>query len=226
MEDNKCRFCGGELVLSKSRTKKICPFCDAKFDVDAKSLGDPDGRDAGLNQELFYIDRDFREAMKKKNTSESIGAIRYCLNELGTAKDVENYIRNSLINDEDVASEGVNQRRIENVKDKIEPHMEAGERIIVYGDNDLFFRGKNFVLVTNLKCMFFTKKGVKIVRHKDLISIKLDDSLSTPSWLLNGNYETTISNFGAKYQLQGAIIALISLLIFENNQDRERIRLV
>lgn len=63
-----------------------------------------------------------------------------------------------LLTDEDVASEGINQKRIDKIMPKITELIEPGEHIIVYGDDGVFFRGKEFFVITDKRIIFVNEK--------------------------------------------------------------------
>ncbi len=87
-----------------------------------------------------------------------LDSMRYCLNSLKTAERVSQYIRTALLTDEDVASEGINQNRIDKIMPKIAGLIEPGERIIVYGDNGIFSKGKEFFVITDKRSIFVNGK--------------------------------------------------------------------
>ena len=138
MENRKCPSCGGEMELSVSSKCMVCPFCDTHIDVEIKD----DGNGALLDTRMFDILWDIKALKKHENVVTCLDSFRYCLNSLKTADSVAKYIRTALINDEDVASEGINQNRIDKIMPKIADLMDSDEHIIVYGDDGLISRGK------------------------------------------------------------------------------------
>lgn len=69
-----------------------------------------------------------------------------------------------LLTDEDVASEGINQKRIDKIMPKITELIEPGEHIIVYGDDGVFSRGKEFFVITDKRIIFVNEKNTALFR--------------------------------------------------------------
>lgn len=228
METNKCPNCNGQMKLSKAKGKWECPYCGVQFeeDIQQDKIVNQDAvlKGNGLNPQLFYFERDLRETDHYKQTQESIKELKYCINELETAEEVEEHIRAHLLDDEDVASEGINQKRIDAIRPVIAPDLEPGERIVFYGDDGVISRGKDFFVVTDRRSIFVAKKKHKVLCHKDVDAIKLDAG-GYPGWHLNGDYEKNISPVGNKFRLPGAVVALICLYAFEEEPDRRKIRI-
>lgn len=228
MEANKCVNCGGQLKMSESRTRWICPFCDSIFEITqgasgAQATSCEEG--AGLNPEFFVFETDYRDAAELSHTGESIRTIAYSMSELGTTDEIEAYIRKHLLDDTDVAAEGINQHLIDSVRSRINAEIEAGERIIFYGDNGVFSKGKDFFVVTNKRSLFMTKKRSKSVLHEEVDFIVLDEGGDIPCFRLNGDIDKNISCVGNKYKLQGCLVALIVLFAFKANPNRKKIRM-
>jgi len=140
MNTRKCPSCGGEMELSIMNKCLICPFCDTHIDVDIQD----DGSTGMLNEKMFDFLWNPDSLKQYDNVTAVLDSMRYCLNSLKTAESVSQYIRTTLLTDEDVASEGINQKRIDKIMPKITELVEPGERIIVYGDDGILSRGKEF----------------------------------------------------------------------------------
>lgn len=93
-------------------------------------------------------------------------------------------------------------------------------------DATIFGSGKEFLIVTDKRCLFYKKRKMLSVNLDDITTIKLDDGLNLPSWLINGSWDMSIPGCEAHYNIQGQILALISLLSFEKNPERHKIRIV
>lgn len=232
MVDKRCPNCSAQLNLNRARRQWECPYCGSAFEVsEQQDMQEPaqaqEQREYGRRRvsDILYFDKDMRAAAGQKNTGELIKSMNYCIEELGSPEAIANYIRKSLINDEDIASEGVNQKRIDAIRSIIAPEMNSDEHVIVYGDNGIFSRGKDFFVVTERRSIFVDRKKCRTVLHRDIGSIQLDDGNDLPSCRLGGNYATSITAVGNKYQLEGAIIAMICLSAFEEDPGRTKIRM-
>ena len=134
------------------------------------------------------------------------------------------YIRTTLINDEDVASEDINQNRIDKIMPKIADLMDSDEHIIVYGDDGLILRGKCFFVVTDRRSIFVEGKRRNTVLHSDVSALRLDPNGGYPRWKVNNQDAQYIPGVGTKYRLQGAVAALICL--YAGQHSFEKIRLM
>ncbi|MCR5702760.1 MAG: hypothetical protein K6G76_11540 [Lachnospiraceae bacterium] len=217
----KCPSCGGE--LEKKREKLICPYCNSTYDVEKS---DKKSSTELLDPDLFFVDVDLNRLMEKKCTSEVMRAWKYCMDENETSKDVEEYLRKITQKDDGTAMKDVRGERIENLRGRMDPELESGERVIMLIDTTLFGKGKDFYVITDRAVRFFKKKKSMTVKFDDIIAIKINDSLNLPSFYLNESYETSISSVANSYQTLGAMLALITRLAFEYNEDRSRIRII
>ncbi len=223
--NNRCPNCGGILELSKSRTMMVCPYCETKFDLDESE------REKILNQglfnEIFSVEVDFAPWIEKGGTIAScIESLKHCMNEIGSAEKVESYIRRSLLNGNDVAAVGINDKLLDAVRSRLDSELEGGERILLYYDQGIFSKGKEFTVITDKRCLSFTKKKCFSVYHKDIGFLNLDTFGNIPCWNINGSYDKRIPSMGPDGHLSGAAVALVGLLSFEQEPDRERIRIV
>ena len=219
MENRKCPSCGGEMELSVPQKCLVCPFCDTHIDVEIED----DGNGALMETNMFEFLWNIDSLKQFENVVTSLDSFRYCLNSLKTVDSVTKYIRTTLINDEDVASEGINQNRIDKVMPKISGLMDIGEHIIVYGDDGLFSRGKCFYVVTDKRSIFVDGKKTSSVLHNDVAALRLDPNGGYPRWKVNNQNAQYIPGVGTKYRLQGAVAALICLYASEHNSEKIRL---
>lgn len=203
----KCPACGGEMELSYANKCMICPFCDTHVDVEFPD----DGNTGLLDEKMFDFLWQLDSLKQYENVVKNIESLRYCLNELKTTDNIAEYIRTALISDSDVAAEGVNQYRIDKIMPKIADQIAPGERIIVYGNEGIFTHGKEFFVTTDQRSIFVKGKRKQSVPHREVSVMKLNPNGGYPRWRLNNREECYFSAFGNKYQLQGAIAALICL---------------
>ncbi|MBO6308379.1 MAG: hypothetical protein J6N70_05965 [Oribacterium sp.] len=216
MINRKCPSCGAEMELSVSNKCLVCPFCGTHIDVNIKD----DGNGALLDTKMFDILWDIKALKKHENVVTCLDSFCYCLNSLKTADSVTKYIRSALINDEDVASEGINQHRIDKIMPKISDLVDVDEHIIVYGDDGLISRGKCFFAVTDRRSIFVDGKKKGAVLHSDVSVLRLDPNGGYPRWKLNNQDSQYIPGVGTKYRLQGAVAALISLYAAEHSSEK------
>jgi hypothetical protein len=222
MNTRKCPSCGGEMNLSISNKCLICPFCDTHIDVEIQDDGNTGMLDENMFDFLWYLD----DLKQYENVIAVLDSMRYCLNSLKTAESVSKYIRTALLTDEDVASEGINQNRIDKIMPKITELIEPGERIIVYGDDGIFSRGKEFFVITDKRSIFVNGKKTGSILHREISAVRLDPNGGYPRWKLNNQDSFAVTAIGNKYRLQGAIAALICIFASEQQGGREKIKLL
>ena len=220
MENRKCPSCGGEMELSVSNKCMVCPFCDTHIDVEIED----DGNGTLLDTKMFDILWDIRALKQFENVVTCLDSFCYCLNSLKTTDGVTKYIRTALIKEEDVASEGINQNRLDKIMPKIGEFLDTDEHIIVYGDDGILSRGKCFFVVTDKRSIFIDGKKKSSVLHSDVTVLRLAPNGGYPRWKVNNQDEQYISGVGTKYRLQGAVAALICL--YARQHSSEKIKLM
>ncbi|MBR1832195.1 MAG: hypothetical protein IJ784_07160 [Ruminiclostridium sp.] len=226
METRKCPNCGGGLELTRALNMLECPFCGSKFEVDAEDREKIAKERSSLDENIFRVERDFTDARRKKQVGKCIETLIYCMNELGTPERIEDHIRKSLMTTDDLAAEGINESLINAVRGRINGELTADERIIVYKDLGIFSKGKEFTVLTNKRFLFFKKKNCITSYHTDIGTLKLADGGDLAAWYINGDYNKQIPSMEPSGQLTGAAIALACLFSFDQQPDRDRIRLI
>lgn len=222
MDTRKCPSCGGEMELSISNKCLICPFCNTHIDVDMQD----DGNTGMLDERMFDFLWNLDSLKQYDNVIAVLDSMRYCLNSLKTTESVSKYIRTALLTDEDVASEGINQKRIDRIMPKIAELIEPGERIIVYGDDGILSRGKEFFVITDKRSIFVNGKKTGAVLHREISAMRLNPNGGYPRWLLNNQDSFAVTGIGNKYRLQGAIAALLCLFAAEQRGGKEKTKLL
>ena len=222
MNTRKCPSCGGEMELSISNKCLICPFCDTHIDVDIRDEGNTGMLDDRMFDFLWNLDH----LKQYDNVTAVLDSMRDCLNSLKSAENVSKFIRTTLITDEDVASEGINQKRIDKIMPKISEYIEPGEHIIVYGDDGILSRGKEYFVITDKRSIFVDGKKSGSVLHREIIAMRLDPNGGYPRWKLNNQDSFAVTGIGNKYRLQGAIAALICLYAQEQRAEQDKIKLL
>ena len=104
--------------------------------------------------------------------------------------------------------------------------IEPGERIIVYGDDGIFSRGKEFFVITDKRSIFVNGKKTGSILHREISAVRLDPNGGYPRWKLNNQDSFAVTAIGNKYRLQGAIAALICIFAAEQQGGREKIKLL
>lgn len=221
MSVKKCPNCGGE--LQKKNNKLICPYCNSSYDQEESKKKK---NDELFDSDMFYVDIDKEQIMKKKNTADSVKMWKYCLDEMDSAEKIEDYLKKVTQKDDGTAMAEVRNERIEALRGRIDPELESGERIVILVDTSLFGKGKEFYIITDRACRFFKKKEVISVKLDDIVSITIDDSFNLPSFYINDNYQNSVSSVANSCQTAGVMMALISRLTFERDKDRMRIRII
>ena len=177
---NKCPNCGGTLELSKSRLMMQCPYCETQFVLDAAERETV----KGLNRlsEIFNVEKDLEPVKRKGGTiAKCLDSLNYCMSEIGSAEKIESYIRRSLLNGNDVAAVGINDKLLNAVKQRLDSELESGERVLVYYDQGIFSRGKEFTVITNRRCLCFTNKKCFSAYFRDIGFFELDTLGTFPS---------------------------------------------
>lgn len=208
------------MELSFSDKCLVCPFCGIHIDAEITD----DGNGALLDTRMFDILWDIKALKQYENVVTCLDSFCYCLNSLKNADSVAKYIRTALINEEDVASEGINQHRLDKIMPKIAELLDTDEHIIVYGDDGLFARGKCFFVVTDRRSIFIDGKKKCSLLHSDVTALRLAPNGGYPRWKVNNQDAQYISGIGAKYRLQGAVAALICL--YAEQHSPEKIKLM
>ena len=222
MNTRKCPSCGGEMELSILNKCLVCPFCDTHIDVNIQD----DGSAGMLDEKMFDFLWELDSLKQYDNVIAVLDSMHYCLNSLKTAESVSQYIRTTLLTDEDVASEGINQKRIDKIMPKIAELVEPGERIIVYGDDGILSRGKEFFVITDKRSIFVNGKKSYAVLHREISAMRLDPNGGYPRWKLNNQDSFAVTGIGNKYRLQGAIAALICIFSAEQRSEKTKIKLL
>jgi len=227
---NRCPNCGGTLTLSKNRRSMLCPFCDSEFAIGQPAASPENGASSGrtiLDDRRYNLLWDYDYLSNyNKDVSESLLSLIHCTDELVTSEAIKQHICSRLLNDSEVAGEGVNENLISDLKKRLSPDFLPGEKIIAYGNTGIFSKGKEGMVVTNKRTCFVSKKKYNYVMHTDIHSVKMEISLKLPSYYLNGSLDNYLMSMGSHFKLQGAMLALAFAYAWELEPDRERIDLI
>ncbi len=223
MEIKKCIQCGGNLERQPLKKVWLCPFCGVRYEDEEQENTTAPEDCYGLNEEVFAVERDLSKIMKERNGAGVIHSIVHCMRTFEEACQVEEYMLGKLTFSDDISAKGVREDQIEKAMPLLEKILESDERVIVYGNKGILTRGKEYFIVTDRQSIFVKKKNVKTVLHTDLDSLMIE---GCGNCYLNGDYEKGFINFDAKGTFQGALIAMICMLSFEAQPDRDRIRVI
>ena len=223
MEIKKCIQCGGNLERQSMKKVWLCPYCGARYEDEDQEITTAAKEYHGLNEEVFLVENDLSKIMKERNGAGVINSIVHCMRTFEKACQVEEYMFRKLTYSEDISAKGVREEQIDNAMPLLEKIIEPGERVIVYGNKGILSRGKEYFIVTDRQSIFVNKKKIKTVLHSDIDSLLIE---GCGNCYLNEDYEKGFINFDAKGTFQGAIIALICMLSFEAQPDRNRIRII
>ena len=222
MEARKCEQCGGALKYQRVQRVWVCPFCDCRYEETPEEKAARVPRKEELNDAVFLVEKDLSNIMKKSGGGGCIKTIIRCMNTFATAKEVEDYMLTKLTFSDDISVKNVREEHIENAMPMIRPVMDPDERVIVYGNKGIFSKGKEYFVVTDKRCIFVNKKKVKAVLHTDIDALTIADC---GNCVINGDYDKNIISLDGNGRFQGALLAMITMLSFEADSDRDRIRI-
>ena len=228
MEGKTCGNCGGGLEFVRTKDLWVCPFCGSQYEdkEEGKKAKTEEKGKFGLSASLFVIENDLENMMGDPNVAECVNAIAFCLKNFGTGKEVAEYISRKCTLKDDCAAKGIREEKFTLILPKIQSQMEAGEELLLYCNKGILSQGKDFYAVTNKRCFFVDKKHFRGIPHSDIGMLKPDGSFGTCVWYVNKDYDMQIQTPGQGYKELGAVIALITLLSFEQDPNREPIRIV
>ncbi len=226
LEGRKCENCGGGLEYVRTRNLWVCPYCDSQFEVKDETTAPAETGKPGFSSSMFSIEVDLDRMMEASHFAECMNAIDFCLKNFGTAGEISEYISKKCTLKDDCAAKGVREEKFQLFLPKIKKEMDPGEEILLYCNKGIFSQGKDFYVVTNKRCFFVDKKHFKAVLHSDIGMLKPDASLGTVVWYVNRDYDMQIQTPGSSYKELGILIALIALLSFEQDPNREPLAII
>ena len=222
MELKKCSQCGGNLKRLRLKKAWTCPYCNALYE-DTENEKIDNSNYYGLNNEIFKIEGNLDNVMAKDAGAGCIRSIVHCMETFETAVQIEEYMLKKLSPSDDISMVGIREDQIQKAMPMLKDALEDGERIIVYGNKGILSKGKEYFVITDKRCIFVNKKSLKSVIHNDIDTIKIE---SCGNCTINSDYEKCIVNLDGNGTFQGAVIALMCLLTFESQPDREYIRII
>lgn len=226
---NRCPNCGGKMDLSRNKRSMICPYCDSEFLLNQPAVAPQAEAAQGaaiLDDNLYDVRWDYDYLSHyNKDVSESLNSLIYCANELVTSGEILNYMRRNLLNDSELAGEGVNEGLLSELKVRFSGIFLPDEKIVAYGNTGVFSNGKEGMVITNKRTIFAGKKKHKELMHKDIHSVRMEIGMKLPSYYLNGSLDYYLMSMGSHFKLQGAMMALVLAYAWEQDPKRERIEI-
>lgn len=222
MEIRKCEQCGGNLKRLRTQKTWVCPFCDARYYDEPEEKKEGSEEYFGLNDEVFVVQKDLTKRMKKAGANGVVKTIVHCMETYDTAEEIEKYMLTKLSFSDDISTMKVREDQIKNAMQMIQPVMLPGERVIVYGNKGIFSKGKEYFVITDKRSIFVNNKKVKDVLHTDLDSFTLADC---GNCTINSDYDKNIISLDGNGRFQGALLAMMCMIAFEENEDREKIQI-
>ena len=113
IEINKCPNCNGKLEVIHSRKKLVCTFCGSEFALDddtQKEIGDHP-----VSHDWFIYDWNYEKVMANPACNTVITAFTRGLNEYETSTKLETYMRDYLMNFDEVSAEGIREDRMKGI---------------------------------------------------------------------------------------------------------------
>ena len=224
MELNKCPNCSGKLEPSSNRNKMVCPFCGSEFAMDSKAKELMDSEP--INKDWFIYDWDYKKLMDNPNFAPTVNAFVRTLNGYDSSADVEKYMRDYLMNYDEISAPGLREEKMRGIMARISPMLDTNERVILYDDSGMFIHGKIGVVITDKRTLFIEKKVVKEMKHASIPYLFFEYSVGLPGIKLGEKYSNNIGIFNSHYDLQGTAAALLCFYSFESDRSRPKIRLM
>ena len=209
----------------------VCPYCDSEFLLNqpetTPAAGAPMGGRAVLDERHYELLWDY-EYLKDYNNdvTASISSLIYCIDELITPAAIMDHIRRHLLNDSELAGDGVNEGLLTELKKRFAGDFLPDEKILAYGNTGIFSKGKEGMIITNKRTIFAGKKKYNSLMHKDIHSVKVTVGLGLPSYYLNESLDFYLMSMGSHFKLQGAMMALALAYAWEMDPGRERITIL
>lgn len=223
MELNRCPNCTGKLGLAPNRKRLICAFCGSEFPLDEDTRNEIG--DQPVNKDWFVYDWDYGKVMANPACKTVISTFIRCLNEYDTPESLEKYMREYLMNFEEVSAPGIREDKMNGIVRRFSPGFLPDERVIIYNDDGIFVHGKTGTLVTTKRTFFVERKTHKEIMHTAIPYMNIGYSVGLPEFKLGEKYANNIGTFTSHYDLMGTVAALIVMLGFVQKPDRPRIRL-
>ena len=224
MEINRCPNCSGKLELSTSKTKAVCPFCGSEFTVDEAVKSTIS--EGFAEKDWFIYDWDYNKIKVNLQLYTSVSSFLRALNDFGTASKIEEYMKNYLMNYDEVSAPGIREDKMSGIRARISGILQPDERIILYDDDGIFVHGKGGTVITNKRTLLVEKKKITNIPHSGIPYILFEYSMGLPAAKLGEKYANNIGIFNSHFDLQGTAAALICALSFEEKPDRPKIRLL
>ena len=239
VEVNKCPNCGGKLEKTGKYNILRCISCDSEFETEEeapvaaeapaeseekKPAKKADGENPFTKTEWFDYRTEYKTLIKGHDSKEAVKTFVHCINDLGTSEDIIKFIKRELVEIPGICYKGKKEDKMNNFINKsIKGQVGADEKVLFYANSGIFSCGKKGFLVTDKKIIFCEKKPV-VLEYSDLTKVAFDTNADYAFIRLNANYDTSfIVIDGGSHEPHGAFAALVCVLAFENEPDRDKI---
>ncbi len=218
----KCVQCGADLKRQRLQKIWMCPYCGARYADEEQEQKEAPMEYYGLNEEVFTVEKDLSKIMKDKGGGGCIRSIIHCMNTFETTDQVEKYMV-SLPFSDDISVKGVREDQIQKAMPVLKNVMDPDERVIVYGNKGIFFKGEEYFVITDRRSIFVKKKNRKETLHTDIYSLQFQNC---GNCCINEDYDKNLINLDGNGKFQGAILAYICMRSFEADPEREKIQIL
>lgn len=222
--NSKCPNCGAQRVLSADKTKLICNYCDTEFLLPKKACASQKiNEDNGLMpaQKLFDIAN-----VKSFGThgDETWNLICVCLNQETDLNKYLEYLTTMTQNESFMAMRNINKDLYAKAYQRVSPHLSNGEELIFYKDSGIFSKGKEGIVITNKKLLFFKKNKLSLLELKDIHSLKnyKYNCAGSNLWFFNRS-DYMIDGMACTDKQLGIILAFICKMAQDLNGDNYKI---
>ncbi|MCR4797090.1 MAG: hypothetical protein K5853_01410 [Lachnospiraceae bacterium] len=224
-----CPLCGGEMKYDRSKREYQCLYCRRAFPVaqqrvqkEEEGEGKRSGEDPLSLLDPAFFEVEFKWDDLNEDSQKSVEKFCDYMQQFRTSGEIMEKIQKEYSWDEDLAMPGLHEEILNKVRGNVDPQLEPGEKILLFIDDDVFFKGRTGFIITNKRTFTSAKKWKTNVWHKQISIIEKSEL----NWRLNKSIDAAITTIGADEDLQGACAALVCTLVFEEDPEHDPIRLV
>ena len=221
---DKCPNCGGK--LNKDRNILKCEYCDYTFKIEgSKDMSAAIGKadDGFIKTDWFDFQVQLKKLQRGPDSKKTLKSFNYCINELGTAEYIRDYISQSILPDYGLYAPGIKEDKLDPFLKRLDGKVTRKDNILFYANTGLFSSGKHGFILTDEKIVFSGKK-VPELYYSELTEMAFSTKDDFVGIYLNHMdvYQMFNISSGA-FTALGALAALIAALAFEENPGREKI---
>ena len=221
----RCANCNGTLKLSPDQKKLICEYCDSEFIINKTDTHDAVSDSSEVCLALQLLDTSAVKSFDNDHNLKSFQEMCAWINAGDTVETCVEGLRNLATRHTDWAMDGFNDNLLNKVKRQLDGFISTEERILFFKDSGIIATGKSGVLITDKNIFCFNKKHTLKLPVKDICSIHmLALLLDNGEWYFNANKELKVDNIACSPIEQGVIMALICLLVKEQQEHGYKIK--